>query len=319
VERWNSGKVEKWSRRTAGPHDCMTGRQQNCIREMGKTIYNNTLIKIVAGVVLVGGIVFLIQWLSGFVPGKPAGNEVVFNFILAVIQCFLAVWCYILLYRFLEKRQVYELNRALFLLNAVPGFITGIALQSLIVLVLYLAGGYIITRINPASDMVPPFTAALTAGFIAEIIIRGIFFRLIEEKLGTAITIGIMMLLFLLLHLDGKGTGMLSALAVSMQAGFLLSAVYVFTRNLWFPIFLHFAWDFAEPGIFGAINPGNSIDKSLFTCNVSGSTILTGGYHGPVNSIQSLLLCFLAGMFFLWVARQRKNFIFPYWRKLKLH
>jgi membrane protease YdiL (CAAX protease family) len=289
------------------------------MREMKSRIYNNIVIRIIAGVFLVGGIVFLIQWLSGYFPENLTGDGYIFNLVIAIVQCILAVWCYILLYRYFEKRQIGELSRASFLKNAVPGFLTGIVLQSLIILVLYLAGGYVITRINPALFMVPAFTAALTAGFVAEIIIRGILFRLVEEKLGTVITIGIMMFLFLLMHSGGEGPRMLSALAVSIQAGFLLSAVYVLTRNLWFPIFLHFAWDFAEPGIFGAINPGNSIEKSLFTCQVSGSDILTGGPLGPVNSIQSLILCLLAGMFFLWLARRRKNFIFPYWKAARYH
>ncbi len=283
---------------------------------MEKRIYSNTVIKIVAGVFLIGGIVFLVQWISGLFAEKLMGHTEVFYLLVALIQCILAVWCYILMYRYFEKRQITELSSASFLKNAIPGFLTGIALQSLIVLVLYLAGGYVITRINPASFMVPAFTTALTAGFVAEIIIRGILFRLVEEKLGTAITIGIMMLLFMVMHLGSEGSTVLSVLAVSMQAGFLLSAVYILTRNLWFPIFLHFAWDFAEPGIFGAINPGNSIEKSLFTCQVSGPDIFTGGPLGPVNSIQSLLLCLLAGMFFLGLARRRKNFILPYWNKV---
>ncbi len=269
---------------------------------MRERIYSNSVIKIVAGVFSVGGIVFLVQWISGFIPEKLTGNGEVFNLAIAIIQCILAVWCYILLYRYFEKRQITELSSASFLKNAVPGFLTGIALQSLIVLVLYLTGGYVITRINPASFMVPAFTAALTAGFVAEIIIRGILFRLVEEKLGTAITIGIMMLLFLVLHLGGEGPRMLSVLAVSMQAGFLLSAVYVLTRNLWFPIFLHFAWDFAEPGIFGAINPGNSIEKSLFTCQVSGPEIFNRRTFGTgkLNSVPASMfigrnVLFMAG------------------------
>jgi uncharacterized protein len=283
---------------------------------MGKRIFINTLTKIIAGIFLVGGTVFLVQWLSGFFSQRFTANGLMFNLVVAIVQCILAVWCYILLYRYFEKRQITELSSASFLKNAIPGFLTGIALQSLIVLVLYVAGGYVITRVNPASFMLPAFTTALTAGFVAEIIIRGILFRLVEEKLGTAITIGIMMLLFMVMHLGSEGSTVLSVLAVSMQAGFLLSAVYVLTRNLWFPIFLHFAWDFAEPGIFGAINPGNSIDKSLFTSQVSGPDIFSGGPLGPVNSIQSLLLCLLAGMFFLWLARRRKNFILPYWNKV---
>lgn len=262
-----------------------------------------------AGIFSVGGIVFLTQWISGFFLPGPAGKQEFYYLIIAVIQCILAVLCYITVYRFFEKRQIHELSRATFLKNAASGFIAGIGLQSLIILVLYLAGGYAITRVNPASFMLPSFTAALTAGFVAEIIIRGVLFRLLEEKLGTIITIVIMMLLFTVLHMGSNGQSLLSISAVSVQAGFLLSAAFVLTRNLWFPVFLHFAWDFAVPGIFGAINPGNSIEKSLFSCRVSGPSLLTGGTQGPVNSVQALILCLLTGMFFLWLAGKRKLLI----------
>ncbi len=43
--------------------------------------------------------------------------------------------------------------------------------------------------------MIPSFTMALTAGFVAEIIIIGIVFRLIEKQFGTAVAIIIMILL----------------------------------------------------------------------------------------------------------------------------
>lgn len=286
-------------------------------KQMNRTIYNSSVIKIVTGVILIGGIVFLVQWLSGFIPQRLDQNNDLFNLVIAIIQCILAVWCYILLYRFFEKRRIAELSRESFLHSVIPGFLTGIVLQSLIILVLYLAGGYVISNINPASFMIPSLTTAFTAGFVAEILFRGVLFRLVEERLGTPISIGIMMLLFILLHLGGTDHTILSLLAVSVQAGFLLSAAYVLTRNLWFPIFLHFSWDFANPGIFGALNPGNSIEKSLFTCQVTGPELLTGASMGPVNSIQSLMLCLFTGIIFLWLAWRRKNFIFPNWKKQK--
>jgi membrane protease YdiL (CAAX protease family) len=83
----------------------------------------------------------------------------------------------------------------------------------------------------------------------------------------------------------------LSVISTVVEAGLLLSAGYIFSRSLWLPIFLHFAWDFAEPGVFGAINPGITIDQSLLTSKIDGPLILTGGQLGPQNSIQAFLLC----------------------------
>ena len=150
---------------------------------------------------------------------------------------------------------------------------------------------------------------------MAEILIRGIFFRLTEEKLGTIVTLIICALIFAIMHLNVKGASILSVSSTAIEAGLLLSAGYIFSRSLWLAIFLHFAWDFAEPGVFGAINPGITIDQSLLTSKIEGPSILTGGQLGPQNSIQAFLLCTLASLVFLWMAKKKNNFIKPFWKR----
>lgn len=227
----------------------------------------------------------------------------------------MAVLGYVVLFRFYEQRQIKELSLASFWKNALAGFFAGLILQSLLIFVLYLAGGYSIVHVNPASFLLPACSTALTAGFVAEILIRGIAFRLTEEKLGTLITLLIFALLFAIFHLNVKGVTVVSILASALQAGVLLSAAYVFTRTLWFPIFLHFAWDFANPGIYGAINPGNSIEESLITSRISGPELLTGGELGPENSVQSIIFCLAASAIFLWLAKRKNRFVKPFWQK----
>ena len=193
--------------------------------------------------------------------------------------------------------------------GAFIGFLTGMILQSLFILIIYLAGGYHITGINPVKSMVPAFTTALTAGFVAEIILRGIIFRITEEKYGTVIALIISILIFAIIHGGSKGSTFLSVIATTMEAGFLLSASYVYSRNLWLPIFLHFAWDFVEPGIFGGINPGNTVGESLFTSNITGSVIISGGHAGPQNSLQAVFICLITGLIFLSIAKRENNII----------
>lgn len=188
-------------------------------------------------------------------------------------------------------------------------------MQSLFILVIYIAGSYSVSQTNPASFLILAFTTAFTAGFVAEILILGVLFRLTEKRLGTAITLVIMTLLFAILHVGVKGATFLSVCSTAIQAGFMLSAAYVFNRSLWLPIFLHFSWDFAEPGIYGAINPGNSITQSLFTSKINGSALLTGGLTGPQNSIQAFLFCSITGCLFLWLAKRKNNLINLYWRR----
>ncbi len=115
----------------------------------------------------------------------------------------------------------------------------------------------------------------------------------------------------LALHINVKGATFVSVGATAMQAGFMLPAAYIFSRSLWLPVFLHFGWDFAEPGIFGGINPSTSLAHGLFTSTINGPSLVTGGRSGPQDSLESLLLCLLTGALFLWLAKQRNNFIKP--------
>jgi hypothetical protein len=263
---------------------------------------------------VVGGLVALVETTRNFFADKITLSIETQNWIVAVADVAIALSSYILLYRFYEKRQVRELSAAGFGGNALAGFLSGLILQSLVIFVIYLAGGYSILRVNPVSFLIPGFIAAITAGFVAEILLRGILFRLMEEKLGTVITLIFFAVLFAILH-AGNGATFFSVLSKASQAGILFSAVYVFSRSLWFPIFLHFAWDLAEPGIYGALNPGISIDKYLFTSRISGSAWLTGGEAGPGGSVQTSVFCLIAALLFLWGAKRKNNFISPYWKR----
>ena len=273
------------------------------------------LTKIIIGLLVVGGSVVLAESAGRSLLDKTQITGELQNGIIGITDVAIALLSYVLLFRFYEKRQIKELSLATFWKNAFIGFLAGLILQSLVILVIYLAGGYSIIRINPVSFLLPAFIAALTAGFVAEILIRGIIFRLTEEKSGTVIALIISALLFAVLHSVVKGATLLSVLSTTIEAGILLGAVYVFTRSLWLPIFLHFAWDFAEPGIYGGINPGITIEKSLFTSKITGSELLTGGQFGPGNSIQSTIFCLTAGLLLLWLANRKNNFINPYWKK----
>ena len=217
-------------------------------------------------------------------------------------------------FKALEKRKITELSRDNFFGLASFGFLLGLILQSFFIFVIYLAGGYKIIDINPFYFILHSLSTALMAGFVAELLIRGIFFRILEEKLGTLISLLIAIVVFAFAHAGKEGAGILSIAATTSEAGFMLSAAFIYSRSLWLPIFLHIAWDFVEPGIFGAINPGNSIKESWFTSEFTGSSIITGGRLGPQNSIQSLLLCTITGILFLWLAHRKNRLIKPFWR-----
>lgn len=265
------------------------------------------LTKIIIGILVIGGSVALVEWAGRLLLEKIQLAEAIKNLIIALAEAGISLYAYIILFSRYEKRPISELSRAGFVKYSATGFATGLVLQSLFILVIYIIGTYTIEKINPVNYLLPSFTTALTAGFVTELIFRGILFRIIEEKFGSVLAMTFMTLLFVVFHLNVEGATPISVLSTAMASGLLLSSVYILTRSLWFPIFLHFGWDFAEPGVFGAINPGNSIEQSLFSGRISGPELITGGQLGPQNSIQALIIITLTCVVVLWVAKRAKG------------
>ena len=278
-----------------------------------KEFFHFPLTKIIIGIAAVVGSVALVEWTKGLwlpqssTTGSQPASDVP-DLLFGLADTVLAVSAYVLLFRWYEQRKIKELSAATLLRNATLGLLTGLAIQSLVILLIERGGGYRIIRSNPVSFLLPGLTAALVAGFVAEIILRGVIFRVIEEKWGSVVALVVMALLFGVMH-AGKGATVLSVTSTVLQAGVLYSAVYMYSRSLWFPIFLHFGWDLAQPGIYGAVNPGINIDKTLLESRITGPEWLTGGAFGPCHSLPATILCLLAALLFLWLARRKGNFI----------
>ena len=268
----------------------------------------------IIGIGVIVLLVFFIEWIGPLVLDKTSLSDDLKALIVAVADACMATACYIFIFRIYEQRLIRELSRKKFISNAAIGSLTGILLQALIILVIWLAGTFLVVQVNPVSMLIKPFAFALTAGFVAEIMIIGIVFRLLEEQTGTKIAFFIFIVLFAMMHINVKGATSISVMATAIQAGFMLPAAYVFSRNLWLPIFLHFGWDFAEPGIFGGINPSSSLTHGLLTSKIAGNPLFTGGETGPQDSLQSLLLCLLLGIIFLVLAKKKNNLIKPRWQ-----
>jgi CAAX protease family protein len=273
------------------------------------------LTRMIIGIAAVVASVAFCEWARKLFSDKFQLANDLEDAIIGIAEIGMALLSYIILFRVYEKRQIRELNAAAFSNNALIAFSSGIVLQSFTILVIYLVGGYQILHVNPFSFLIPGLIQAAVAGFVAEILFVGIVFRLAEEKLGTVIALIITSLFFVIMHSGARGATILSVASTAIQAGILLPALYVFSRSLWPPIFFHFAWDFAEPAIYGGVNPGIGIGKSLFISKFTGSDLLTGGQFGPGNSIQASLVCTIAAFLFLWSAKQKNNFMQAYWKK----
>lgn len=279
-------------------------------------IFNFSITKIVLALIVCLVVINLGQQIVGKLLGSTLLDKNFRNLIKGIVVSSLALLSYIIFFKYYEKRDVAELAVKGIVKNLITGTLIGFVLQALTILVVYFNGGFNVIAVNPISFILVPITVAFTIAIIEEILVRGVFFRILEEKLGSYIALIISGIIFGALHLANPNSTLLSGLCITF-AGFLLGAAFIYSRNLWFPIAIHFAWNFTQSGIFGAITSGNEKTNSLLVSKIEGSVLLTGGEFGPEGSIQATLLCLITAAFLLFLSRKQNKIVQPYWEANK--
>ncbi|MBV9882492.1 MAG: CPBP family intramembrane metalloprotease [Sphingomonadaceae bacterium] len=125
------------------------------------------------------------------------------------------------------------------------GLAAGALIFATVVGIAALLGVYRITGGSGLETIWAPLAAeALIPGFTEELLFRGILFRYIEKAAGSWIALAVTAALFGLAHIANQGATWFSSLAIAIEAGILLGAVYMLTRRLWAAMGLHAAWNF---------------------------------------------------------------------------
>jgi uncharacterized protein len=216
--------------------------------------------------------------------------------------------------RIVERRPVRELVGAGCFREFASGVGIGLILFFVVIGTLFLLGVYSVGGIRAASVMLPALTTAIMAGITEELLVRAVAFRIIEEWLGSWLALSVTAVLFGLMHLPNPQATVLSAAAISLEAGVMLAVAYMVTRRIWLAIGIHIAWNFAQGGVFGVATSGVEI-AGYFEGSLNGPHILSGGSFGPEASIIAVIVCLGAGLYMLRMAHQKQRFLEPFWRR----
>ena len=276
-------------------------------------ILQSTLVRIILGLIICLAAVIIGQQIFLKIPGVSLLSHDVRNLIKGIFVSLLIIGSYWFFYNKYENRIITELSTKGFWKRLCAGILIGSGLQSLTILVIYLYGGFKIIAVNPFSILIIPFTVSFTVAIIEEILLRGIVFRVAEEKWGSTISLIISGVIFAGLHIVNPHVTVVSVLCIAV-VGVLLGAAYMYYRNLWLPIAIHFAWNFTQNGIFGAITSGNEKTSSLLTTQITGPEIFTGGQFGPEGSLQAFLFCLITAVIILRQLDKQNKIIKHSWR-----
>lgn len=277
-------------------------------------VFNSSITKIILALLIFMAVVIIGQQIASKLLALTPLDKNYRNLLKGLFVSAAAILSYIVFFKNYEKREVVEFASKGLARNLIIGASIGFLLQSLTILVIYLNGSYHVIAVNPVSFIIIPFAIMFTVAIIEEILVRGIIFRLLEEKLGSYISLAISSLLFGLLHMANPHSSFISGLCIT-TAGLLFGTVFMYNRSLWLPIALHFAWNFTQSGIFGAITSGNEKTNSLLTAKIQGPEIITGGLFGPEGSIQAIVICFIAAVIVLIMNIKENKIIKPYWKQ----
>jgi membrane protease YdiL (CAAX protease family) len=221
----------------------------------------------------------------------------------------LAVLVYAWVVRRTERRAPAEVARAGAAARLARGALIGAGMFAAVIGNIALIGGYHVHGLGSVTGALGLFGFMAAAATTEELLFRGVLFRIVEERLGTWLSLLLTGLVFGLMHLANPDATLWGALAITIEAGFMLAACYAATRNLWVPIGLHFGWNFAAGGIFSAVVSGNGASKGLLDATTSGPALLTGGDFGPEGSLYTVLAGLLLTLVFLWLAHRRGHIV----------
>ena len=241
-------------------------------------------------------------------PHKGGGYEI----ITAIGVAAIFVGIFELFRKYVEGERATELALVPAITELPAGILIGVAVFSTIVAVIAAFGGYRVIGYHDASVLVPALAVAILSGFTEEIFFRGFFFRLTEKWLGTWWALGLSAALFGALHLGNPNATLLAAVAIMLEAGIMLAAIFMLTRRLWMAIGLHAAWNFAQGGIYGIPVSGGAMDGVLRP-DIRGSDLLTGGAFGAEASLPAIVVATAFGLAVLYLAWRLGRFMAPLW------
>jgi membrane protease YdiL (CAAX protease family) len=266
--------------------------------------------------VLLGGVLFYMMAVSNMFMEEFKSTPLL-SIGVTLAMCAAGFAVYWLFVRFVERRTVSELAPTNLGRELGIGLAIGAGLYTVSVLVLMALGIYRIEGLNPVSFMLPAVALALSSGVFEELVFRGVLFRVVEEALGSWISLVVSSLVFGLLHLMNPGATLIGAIFISVEAGLLLAAAYMLTRRLWMSIGFHMAWNYTQSAVFSGIVSGGVSDPGLIRPVIDGPDMLTGGQFGLEASLVACAVCTTTGVVLLVMAIRRGHLVQPFWSRAR--
>lgn len=140
------------------------------------------------------------------------------------------------------------------------------------------------------SSLLISFIFFLLVAITEEFALRGfVLERMLQGGVNKFWALFLSAALFSLIHIGNPNFNFLSFINI-LLAGVLLGSSYIYTRNLCFPIALHWFWNWIQGPILGYEVSGNKFCEGLLTLHLPEANLINGGAFGFEGSILCTIL-----------------------------
>lgn len=214
----------------------------------------------------------------------------------------------------IEKRSFSSIgfNKNNWLKKYSLGFLIGLAMMSIIVLILF-PFGYITVEKNPIQPVGISAIASvliillgwIIQGATEEIVTRGWLLNVLSTKYNIGVGLLISSTLFGLMHLTNPNVNYIAVINIIL-VGLFYGLYVIKTNDLWAVCGMHSAWNFAQGNIFGFKVSGLDVSVgSLIDLNLVGSDFVTGGIFGPEAGITATFILLASIGILLFIDKKR--------------
>lgn len=155
--------------------------------------------------------------------------------------------------------------------------------------------------------------ACSTIGFLAvaygeELVFRGFLIRKLQLKYSAITALIVSSIIFTIMHLANDNLSLMGVFDLFI-AGIMLGAIFLYTKNLWMVIGLHFSWNFVQSHL--GFNVSGLDSYSIVETQYAEQNLLNGGAFGFEGSILSTLaqLVILITLYLLFRKQSNTQFI----------
>ncbi len=214
--------------------------------------------------------------------------------IVAIIEFISSIVCVFMFRKFLDRKSFASLgfSQSGQFNNMLAGFFLAPALIGTGSLILFL------TKLLEWDDF--SFSANdffIEVGILAliaiseEIVFRGYILNNLMQSFNKWIALIISAMLFAVFHITNPAVGAIPLISLFL-AGVLFGMNYVYTKNLWFSIALHFSWNLFQGPLSGYKISGVDF-SSMLQIELKGDSSITGGDFGFEGSFIATALLFI--------------------------